>query len=205
MLRVGVLGGTFDPIHVGHVLLAVHMRERLPLDRVLFVPAALPPHKPPRADMSAAADRWEMVRRAIAAVPGLDACRIELDRPGPSYTADSLVELKAAHPRWELFLVIGEDNIGQIAAWYRPDLIMANCTVVAGTRAGSGPPAALGDPWSGRVMRVETPTFEVSSTEVRRRVRLGLPVRYLVPESVEEYIRERGLYQSGESQSAPRP
>jgi nicotinate-nucleotide adenylyltransferase len=194
MERVGVLGGTFDPVHVGHVLLAIHLRERLPLDHVVFVPAAVPPHKAPRPDMATAADRWEMVRRAVGPVEGLGASRTELDRSGPSYTADTLCRMGAEHPDWQLFLLIGDDNIGQIASWHRPDLIVAHCTVVAGTRCGPGSVPGSQDRWASRVLRVPTPAFDVSSTEIRARVRAGRPIMHLVPEPVEQFIREHGLY-----------
>jgi len=197
MARVGVLGGTFDPVHVGHVLMASYVRERLPLDQVVLMPAALPPHKAPRPDMASAADRWEMVLRAVASVPGVTACPLELERPGPSYTIDTLRALRSLQPDWEIFLIIGEDNIGQVGSWHRPDLIMAACTVVAGTRAAPGAPPRPDDPWGSRIVRVATPVLEISSTEIRARVSAGKAIRYLVPEGVEQYIRARGLYGGG--------
>jgi nicotinate-nucleotide adenylyltransferase len=192
MRRVGILGGTFDPVHVGHVLLAGYIRERLPLDEVVLIPAADPPHKCPRADMASAEDRWNMVCAAIDAVSGLSASRLELERTGKSYTADTLKQLRAAHPDWELFLLIGADNVGQIPGWHAPSEILSLCTVVAGTRPDAA--AAADAPICDSIVRVATPAFEVSSTDIRRRLCRGLPIRYLVPEGVEEYVRARGLY-----------
>ncbi|MFA6108328.1 MAG: nicotinate-nucleotide adenylyltransferase [Candidatus Latescibacterota bacterium] len=192
MERLGVMGGTFDPIHVGHVLLALWARERLPLDRVLFVPAADPPHKETRPDMAPAADRWVMVERAIAGFPGFAASRLELDRPGKSYTVETLRTLRTEYPDSRLYLVIGEDNVAQLPSWHDPRTILELCTVVAGTRASAG---LAGDTELARqVILLGSPVFEVSSTEVRRRLAAGKPVRYLVPDAVLDYIAARGLY-----------
>lgn len=186
--RLGILGGTFDPVHCGHILLARAIQERLPLDRVLFVPAAAPPHK--SGVLAPPPDRWEMVRRAVDGLDGFEACPIELARQGPSYTVDTLRQLRAEHPHGELFLIIGADNVYDMATWYDPEGILALATVVAGTRADAPAGGAL----AARVVRVDTPTFDISSTEIRRRLRAGLPVRYLVPEAVERYLREHRLY-----------
>lgn len=192
MERLGVMGGTFDPIHVGHVLLALWARERLSLDRVLFVPAADPPHKEARPDLAPAADRWAMVERAIAGFPGFAASRLELDRPGKSYTVETLQTLRIEYPDSRLYLVIGEDNVAQLPTWHDPRTILELCTVVAGTRASAG---LAGDAELARqVILLDTPVFEVSSTEVRRRLAAGKPVRYLVPDAVLDYIAARGLY-----------
>lgn len=195
MQRVGVLGGTFDPIHIGHVLLAQFVRERLALGTVLFVPAADPPHKEGRRDLAPAADRWAMVERAIEGIPYFQGSRLELDRPGKSYMVDTLQELRRLHPAVELFLIIGADNISQLATWYEPQGILTLCTVVAGSRITG---EALGtDELAGKVLVVETPVIQVSSTQIRSRLEQGLPVRHLVPERVDAYIQERGLYQGG--------
>lgn len=195
MERLGVMGGTFDPVHVGHVLLALWAKERIPLDRVLFVPAADPPHKEARPGMASAADRWAMVERAIAGFAGFEASRLELDRAGKSYTVDTLRALSAACPDSRLFLVIGEDNVAQLSSWHDPRGIMELCTVVAGARASA---SFAGDTeLARRVMPLDTPVFEVSSTEVRRRLSRGMPVRYLVPDAVLDYIAARGLYGCG--------
>jgi nicotinate-nucleotide adenylyltransferase len=142
--------------------------------------------------MAAAEDRWRMVRLAIDAVPGLSASRVEFDRRGASYTVDTLDQLRAQHPDWALYLLIGADNITQLSGWHDPEGILARCTVVAGTRSTAEDPAlaAFGE----RILRLATPAFEVSSTQVRQRVREQLSIRYLVPEAVERYIRTHALY-----------
>ncbi|MBQ41740.1 MAG: nicotinate-nucleotide adenylyltransferase [Candidatus Brocadiia bacterium] len=193
MERLGVMGGTFDPIHCGHLLLARSVRERLPLDRVLFVPAADPPHKDHRADIAASAHRWAMVERAIADEPGFEASPVELERNGKSYTVDSLRLLGEQNPGSELFLLIGTDNVSDMTTWHDPEGILELCTVVAGSRPTQAATRADPDLVS-RIVFVETPVIDISSTHIRQRLRDGLPVRWLLPGGVEEYIRAERLY-----------
>lgn len=192
MRRLGIVGGTFDPIHTGHVLLALFALERLPLDRVLFVPAAYPPHKESRPDTAPAEDRWAMVQMAIDGLPHFQASRVELDRPGKSYTVDTLRQLRDDYPDYDLHLIIGEDNVSQLSTWYDPRGILELCTVVAGSRvtADLDADSAL----ARHIVALDTPLFQISSTEIRQRLDADLPVRYLLPESVETYIRDRKLY-----------
>lgn len=192
MQRLGVLGGTFDPIHIGHVLLAQFAGERLGLDRVLFVPAADPPHKGQCA--AAAEDRWAMVELGIQGFPSFAASRLELERPGKSYTIDTLRYLRQAHPETQLYLIIGADNVAPLSTWNNPRGILELCTVVAGTRLS---PREEADPeLEKHLVLIDTPVVQCSSTQIRQRLSQGLPIRYLVPEKVEEYIRRRGLYQA---------
>ena len=188
--RLGILGGTFDPVHCGHLLLARYVLEALDLDRVLFVPAAEPPHKseiptPPE-------HRWRMVRAAVEGHDRLEASDLELRRPGVSYTVDTLRRLRDEGPDDERFLIIGADNVPELESWHDPEGILALATVIAGSRveAEALPDGAFSD----RVERVDTPVFDISSTEIRRRVRAGLPVRCLVPDAVDRYIADHGLY-----------
>ncbi len=193
MPRLGMMGGTFDPIHTGHLLLAQFLKEHLALDRVLFVPAADPPHKESRGGgLLPVEDRWEMVCAALAGSPDFEPCRIEIDRPGKSYTVDTLRQLRRQYPGSELFLLLGADNVAELDTWYDPEGIFELCTVVAGSRAGPGPP--WDSPLAGRVTLVDTPVIDISSTGIRERVSAGLPIRWLVPRPVESYIRENGLY-----------
>ena len=136
MRRLGILGGTFDPIHIGHVLLAQFARERMQLDQLLLIPAADPPHKEAGSIAALAADRWAMVQRAVAGLDGLAASRLELDRPGKSYTYDTLRQLQKRYPGAALFLVIGADNMPLMSTWYKPREILELCTVVAGSPPG---------------------------------------------------------------------
>ena len=189
MRRIGVIGGTFDPIHHGHLLLARFALEQIPLDEVLFIPAADQPLK--QGAYAPAEERWAMVELAIADCPDFAASRLELDRPGKSYTVETLRLLHQLYPRAALFFVIGEDNVGQLDAWYDLEGIFAQCTVVVGAR----PSEVVGDPkLLARLHFIDTPLIELSSTEIRTRRAAGLPIRYMVPEAVEAHILAKGLY-----------
>jgi len=190
--RLGVLGGTFDPVHSGHVLLAQAVLERLPLDRVLFVPAADPPHK--RSLVASAAHRFEMVRLALEDLDGMAASRAELDRDGPSYTVETLRHFRSHYADSELYLIIGADNIADLPTWHDPEGILELATVVSGSRDEQALPQDA--KFGSRILRVPTPTYDISSTDIRQRLLQGLPVRYLVPEAVERYLATHGLYQN---------
>jgi nicotinate-nucleotide adenylyltransferase len=196
--RLGLLGGTFDPPHYGHLVTAQEVTWRLKLDRVLFLPARQNPLKrgEPSSDVE---DRCEMVRLAIADNPDFELSRLDMDRPPPSYTADLLRALHAAER--ELFFVIGADILPELARWREPYLIlrMARLTVV--TRPGSPPPdlaalSALLPAARERVDIVDIPGVAIASRDLRHRVRNGLPIRYLTPPAVERYIADRGLYRA---------
>ena len=190
MRRVGLIGGTFDPIHNGHLLLAIFTREILALNEVVFIPAADPPHKD---SIHARADqRMDMVEMAIAGIDGFSASRIELDRPGKSYTVDTLRQLRADYPHSALFLIIGSDNVAQMSTWHDPLGIVDQCTVVAGKRLAKDnevDPALVA-----RMRFIDTPLIELSSTHIRQRLRDGLAVRGMIPDAVERYVLEKGLY-----------
>jgi nicotinate-nucleotide adenylyltransferase len=189
--RIGVFGGTFDPPHVGHLVTAVNVRHALQLDRLLLVVASVPWQKNGQRDISPADDRLALVEAAVAGVPGLEASRIELDRTGPSFTADTLAELVAVHPGAELFTILGEDAAAGLETWERYDEVVARSTMVVVERPGwhrSVLPANV------RWVHVEVPHLEVSSTDLRARVVDGRPLDYLLPPAVIEGIRQRRLY-----------
>ena len=189
MRRIGVIGGTFDPIHHGHLLLARFALEQIPLDEVLFIPAADPPLK--QGTYAPVEERWAMVELSVADCADFAASRLELDRPGKSYTVETLRLLHQLYPRAALFFVIGEDNVGQLDAWYDLEGIFAQCTVVVGAR----PSEVVGDPeLLARLHFIDTPLIELSSTEIRTRRAAGLSIRYMVPEAVEAHILAKGLY-----------
>ncbi len=192
MRRLGVLGGTFDPVHIGHLLLAQYVQEKMRLDAVLFIPAADPPHKEGRTDMAPAAARLAMVELAIQGFPRFRASRIELDRSGKSYTYDTLEKLRADCPGSELYLILGSDNAAQMSTWYKPNGILELCTVVAGSRPTTS--VQVDSALAQRMVAINSPVIEVSSTQIRRRLSQGLSIRYMVPEKVEGYIEEKGLY-----------
>jgi len=189
--RLGIFGGTFDPPHVGHLVTAVNVRHELDLDRVLLVVAEQPWQKLGTRDISSADDRFAMVEAAVGDVEGLEASRIELDRGGMSYTADTLAQLLASDPTLDLYVILGSDAAVGLPGWERADEVRALSTIVVVERPGGGegqPP--LG--WS--CLRVEVPRLEVSSTDLRARVTDGRPLDYLLSPAVIDTIERRGLY-----------
>jgi nicotinate-nucleotide adenylyltransferase len=196
VIRLGLLGGTFDPPHYGHMIAAQEVAWRLELDRVLFLPARQNPLK--RGETSSAAeDRCEMVSLAIGDTPSFELSRLDLDRPPPSYSADLLRAL--ASPDRELFFMVGADIVAELPRWREPEEILRLARLVVVNRPGAADPdldsflesfpAA-----TGRVDCVRIPGVDVSSTEIRQRVRTGAPIRYLTPPAVERYIVAQGLY-----------
>jgi nicotinate-nucleotide adenylyltransferase len=188
--RIGVFGGTFDPVHAGHLVTAVNVHHELHLDRTLLVPAGDPWQKSDRA-VTPGVERLAMVEAAIAGVPGLEACDIEVRRPGPSFTADTLAELRASDPDAELFVVVGSDVAAYLETWARPDDVRALATLAMVVRPGS---EAESPPVGWRYVTVEVPQLDVSSSEIRERLGDGRPIEWLVPREVWELIDRRGLY-----------
>jgi nicotinate-nucleotide adenylyltransferase len=202
--RVGILGGTFDPIHYGHLVVAEEVREALSLDRVLFVPAAVPPHKIGLA-ITSAEDRAAMVELAIAGNPAFVMSRIELDRDGPSYTADTLAALadEAARQRVarELFFILSAEAVNGLPSWHEPDRVLALARLVVVPRPGWPLPApaeleARFGAQAARFVPVATLPLAHSASDVRARAAAGRSIRYLVPPAVESYIRDHRLYRS---------
>ena len=197
--RIGILGGTFDPPHIGHLWLATLAADSLDLGHVLLMPAARPPHKG-RAAISNAADRVTMTRLAISGDARLDLSLVEMERPGPSYTVDSLEELRSdLGPRVGLVLIMAADSFAQIESWREPDRLLELAEWAVGPRPGSPMPerGALRERFGAKAARIhllEGPSLDLSSSEIRLRVAAGRPIRYLVPRAVEELIDARGLY-----------
>ena len=189
--RLGIFGGTFDPPHVGHLVTAVNVRHDLHLDRVLLVVNDQPWQKVGTRDISPAEDRFAMVEAAVAGVEGLEASRVELDRGGMSYTADTLATLLAEDPTRELFVILGSDAAAGLPTWERADEVRSLATIVVverpGVREAEPPP---GWTWE----RLEVPRLEVSSTELRARVAEGRPLDYLLTPDVIATVAARGLY-----------
>jgi nicotinate-nucleotide adenylyltransferase len=188
-VRLGVFGGTFDPPHLGHLVAASDACEALKLHRMLWVPSAVPPHKPATVRASAR-QRLDMVRAAVADDPRFAVDDLELHREGPSYTVDTLRALRARHPGASLYFVTGADNLREIAGWREPDEILRLARLVVVTRAGDG--HAERPAFAAEVVRVTR--VDVSATEIRRRVAAGETIRYLVPEAVRACIAHEGLY-----------
>ena len=191
--RVGLFGGTFDPIHVGHLVAAVNARHAVALDRVVMVVANVPWQKAGARAVTPAEDRYALVQAAVGDVPGVEAGRQEIDRGGESYTADTLAEWKERHPEDELFLVVGWDVAAELSSWERLDEVQRLATLVVVNRPGAGRPSGLdGDGW--RVVEVTVPNLEISSTDLRERAADRRPLEYLVPEAAVRFIRAHGLY-----------
>jgi nicotinate-nucleotide adenylyltransferase len=191
--RIGVMGGTFDPIHHGHLVAAEEARHAFSLDRVLFVPAGDPWQKADTA-VTLAGDRLAMVEAAIADNEAFEASRVDIDRDGPTYTVDTLRSVAATQPGADLFFITGADAILEILTWKQPDEALSLATFVAVTRPGYDlaklDPVRVAD----HVLTLEIPALAISSSDVRERVREGRPIRYLVPAAVASYIAKHGLY-----------
>lgn len=185
-MRLGVFGGTFDPPHIGHLIVAQDALVELDLDRVVFVPAGQPPHKRNEA-ITAAGIRLSMVRAAVAGTPGFAVDDIETRRVGPSWMVDTLRAISRRMPDAELYLLIGSDQYAEFDTWHEPAEIRRLARIVVLTRDGESV-----EPQGARALRVTR--IDLSATEIRRRVRSGKPIRYLVPDSVEALIRLNGLY-----------
>ncbi|MCX5994800.1 MAG: nicotinate-nucleotide adenylyltransferase [Chloroflexi bacterium] len=199
--KIGVLGGTFDPIHLGHLIVAEDIRQKLGLGEVLFVPAGRPWLKlKEEKPISAAEHRLDMVRLAVASNPYFKVSTLEIDRPGLSYSIDTILELKAKLGAGaEIYFIVGPDALAELPRWKDPGRLIEICQVVGIGRPGhtqteshileSSIPGV-----SQRIMLVDVPQIDISATEIRKRVAQGLSIRYLVPEAVEKYIAEHKLY-----------
>jgi len=193
-----VLGGTFDPIHIAHLAIAEEARTQLGLDKVVFVPAGLPPHKMD-VHVSPAEHRLAMVELAIAGNPHFEVSRVDIDRFGPCYTVDTIALLREEWgPDVEIYFIMGSDSLADILTWHKPDRLIRLCRIVAVGRPGYRVdmdelerclPGA-----SQRILFINSPQLDVSSSEIQRRVRAGESIKYQVPEAVERYIYEHGLY-----------
>ena len=192
MIKVGILGGVFDPVHIGHLHIADGVLRVLGLNKIYFVPAGEPPHKA-NAPIASGEHRIEMLRIAIRDNPAFDLLDLEIKRPGKSYSVDTLTQLRNEHPEWDLHFVIGADNLNEMLSWKDPERIFKLSTVILVNRPGTtGAPADADLP--GKVFEVQLPGLGISSTEIRRFVKEGTPVRYLLPPRVEEFIMENRLY-----------
>jgi len=190
-VKLGVLGGTFDPVHVGHLVAAVNVRHALDLDRVLLVVANVPWQKTGARVITPAPDRLAMVRAAVDDVDGLEASDLEIARGGESYTVDTLRELRALYPGADLYLIVGADLVGELDTWERSDELRELATLAVVNRPG----AVVTEQVSGwRVANISIPMIDVSSTELRARVADGRPLDFLVPAGALRLIRQRGLY-----------
>jgi len=195
-VNIGVLGGTFDPIHIGHLIVAEEARIKLGLEEVLFVPAGEPWLKQDR-DVTPAIHRVEMVRRAIADNPDFKLCTLEVDRSGPSYTVDTLEALQEQLSETSLFFILGRDTLAELPLWKDPRKVIQLCRLVVPPRLGSRDLRHLEKAIPGllaRVVQLDMPVIGISSSGIRQRLAKGMSVRYLVPPGVEAYITEQTIY-----------
>lgn len=191
-MRMGVFGGSFDPLHLGHLILAEQCRDQARLDRVLFVPAPRPPHKQ-HGTAASFDDRVAMLRLALADQPTFLVDTLEGHRNGPSYTVDTLRELRQREPGDEWFLLVGSDSVRDLGTWREPEEIARLAELLVVCRSGSETVSA---PPYFRSQVIQSPLIDIASTDLRRRVAEGRSIRYLVPAKVQAYIGDRGLYRS---------
>lgn len=196
--RLGVMGGTFDPIHHGHLVAASEVADRCGLDEVIFVPTGQPWQKE-GTRVSPAEDRYLMTVIATAANPRFSVSRVDIDRPGKTYTLDTLRDLRTAHPDAELYFITGADALHSIMTWRNWEELFALARFVGVTRPGYElRPERMPEHLAERVSYLEVPALAISSTDCRQRAAAGRPVWYLVPDGVVQYIAKRGLYRAGE-------
>ncbi len=198
-MKLGILGGTFNPPHIGHLVCAQEACAQLALDRVTLMPAGVPPHKEVASDPGAAA-RWELCRRAIEGHERFAVSRLELDRPGPSFTVDTLKAVHDEHPEDDLTFIVGGDMARSLPSWREPASVLSLATLAVAERAGAAREdirdelRVLGDAADERVTFFDMPRIDVSSSDVRKRVASGRPIRWLVPDAVAEAIAQNGWY-----------
>jgi nicotinate-nucleotide adenylyltransferase len=207
-LRVGILGGAFNPPHVGHLVCAQEAVVQLELEKVVFMPVGEAPHRELQHDPGAEA-RLEMVELAVGDDARFATSRAELDRPGPSYTADTLRDLRSKAPDDEIFLILGGDQAAALGGWHEPETVLSLATVAVVERTNWSR-NAIGIKvgrlkGAQRIRYLDMPMMQVSSSVIRRRVGLGLPIRYLVPDRVANYIGANGLYGAGDSGAVAGP
>ena len=190
MSKVGIFGGTFDPIHLGHLITAQSVREIRKLEKIIFIPAFISPHKSD-AKTSSAEDRLNMIKLAIDGIPFFDYSDMEIKKGGVSFTVDTLKELKNNYN--EVEFIIGYDNIFEFHTWKDPDEIMKLAKILVLKRKSSHPPQ-FKDKYYHQAVFVQTRGIEISATDLRERVKKGLPINFLVPPNVLEYIHKHNLY-----------
>ena len=208
--RIGLMGGTFDPIHYGHLVTAEGARVEFGLTKVIFIPSGQPPHKP-ASQVTSAEHRYLMTVLATLSNPYFEVSRIDVDRPGPSYTVDTIDEARRLlGPDAQIYFITGADAILEILSWKDPERLLSSCHVIAATRPGydlSRLESSIGPLWrrfSHRIHVVQVPAMSISSSDIRERVRRGQPIRYLVPESVADYIYKYRLYTDTRDQGSGR-
>lgn len=198
--KLGIIGGTFDPIHFGHLRTAEFIYTHLGLEKIIFVPAFIAPHKV-GLEFAPAADRYRMTELATNPYSYFEVTDLELKRSGVSYTYDTVMELKKIYPEHEMYFIIGADSVPMLNTWHRIRELLTEVTFIAADRPGYGQTIDkvcefFGELAHNKIVLLDTPEVDVSSTDIRKCVRENLSIRGLVPESVEQYILQKRLYQS---------
>lgn len=199
-MRIGIMGGTFDPIHIAHLILGESAWYMFSLDKVLYMPAGNPPHKRHREGRASDEERTEMVRLAIEGNPHFELSLREMNADGYTYTYRTLEGMLAEHPEDEIYFIIGADSLFDFDTWMKPERISAACTLVVATRGHiederlDAKMQEIREKFNARIEKLDTENMDVSSSEIREWVRSGHPVRYYLRSSVEHYIRENGIY-----------
>ena len=204
-MRVGILGGAFNPPHIGHLVCAQEALTQLELDRVVFMPVGVPPHREIELDPGAQA-RLELTELAVSGDDRFEVSRMEVEKEGPAYTSETLAALRDESPDDELFLILGGDQAAALGSWHEPEQVLKLATVAVFERFSWGRNAIVIKigrlPGARNVRYLDMPLLQVSSSAIRRRVREGLPIRYLVSDSVIEYISSNDLYGAGRAEEA---
>ncbi|MBI3313133.1 MAG: nicotinate-nucleotide adenylyltransferase [Candidatus Omnitrophica bacterium] len=190
--KIGILGGTFDPIHLGHLSLARHAQKQFHLDKILFIPAFIPPHKASRRDLTPAPYRYRMVELAIQKEPGFEISDLELNRPDISYTVDTLRDLEKKYPRSEFYLIVGSDTLAEIPGWHEGEEIMKKIHFLAARREAGKKIDIPPD----KIAWIDMPVCEISSSTIRSCLEKGQQTSQWLPPSVEAYILENKLYRT---------
>ena len=198
-MRIGIFGGTFDPVHYAHLLLAEQCREQCSLDEIWLIPAGSPPHKESKG-ISSGKQRREMLDFAIAGQPAFVVKDLELHREGPSYTVETMRQLKASHPHDEFFLIVGADSVRDLHTWREPEAILEMATLIGVNRPNISLPdlteltQKFGEIVLSKIIWVTMPGMDISSTEIRKRILENNSVRFMTPRAVEVYIHNNRLY-----------
>ncbi len=197
--KIGILGGTFDPIHNAHLLLGEAAREQFGLDRVIYIPNYLA-HMPNRKEVSGTEERYQMVKMAIEDNPYFTCSRLEIDKPDGSYTIDTITDLKNMYPGDELYLILGADSILGIDSWYRASDLLKSCIIIAATRYDDDVAAIdkkrreLQSIYGADIRILNFNRIDISATDIRERIKKGRSVRYMLPDGCIEFICIKGLY-----------
>ena len=193
-----MLGGTFDPVHIGHLILGEAAREELGLDRVIFVPTGHSWRKPDR-EITPAADRLEMLRLAVAGNPNFEVSTLEIEREGPSYSEITLAVLRDANPGAEMFFILGRDALADLPNWHDPSAVVSLATLAVAARGDDTSPVSEDSALArlnARIVSLKMPAIGISASDIRRRANEDLSIRYQVPEAVSDYIESHGLYRA---------